>query len=159
MNTPTKNAPYADDSMEIMLVEDEETDVKLILRALKKGGVVNAIQVVRDGQEALDYLFARGEYADRKDHPVPGLILLDLKLPKVGGLEVLEQVKRADELKRIPIVVLTSSADAKDVNRAYDLGANSYLVKPVKFSAFCEVAAKIKLYWLLLNERPDVEAQ
>ena len=114
---------------------------------------------MRDGQEALDYLFARGDYTDRSQYPVPVLILLDLKLPGVGGLEVLEQLKKAERLKRIPVVILTSSAESKDVNRSYDSGANSYLAKPVKFSAFCEVAAKIKLYWLLLNERPDVEAE
>lgn len=159
MNTTETNTPPAVEAMDILLVEDEETDVKLILRAFAKGGLANAVQVVRDGQEALDYLLGRGVYTGRERHRAPGLILLDLKLPKIGGLEVLEQVKRAEHLKRIPIVVLTSSAESKDVNRAYDLGANSYLVKPVKFSAFCDVAAQIKLYWLLLNERPDVETQ
>lgn len=157
MTSPRQNASRTQDPVQILLVEDEETDVKLIRRALKKGGVVNKVQVVRDGQQALDYLFGKGQYADRAQYPLPGLVLLDLKLPKVGGLEVLEQIKAIEQLKRIPIVVLTSSADSKDINRAYDLGANSYLVKPVEFAAFCEVAAKIKLYWLLLNERPDVE--
>ncbi len=157
MTSPRQNASRTQDPVQILLVEDEETDVKLIRRALKKGGVVNEVQVVRDGQQALDYFFGKGQYADRAQYPLPGLVLLDLKLPKVGGLEVLEQIKAIEQLKRIPIVVLTSSADSKDINRAYDLGANSYLVKPVEFAAFCEVAAKIKLYWLLLNERPDVE--
>lgn len=157
MNTTETDAPHTAEAMNILLVEDEATDVQLILRALGKGGLANAIQVVRDGQEALDYLFARGDYSDRAQCPIPVLILLDLKLPKIGGLEVLEQLKKAERLKRIPVVVLTSSAESTDVNRAYDLGANSYLVKPVKFSAFCDVAAQIKLYWLLLNERPNVE--
>jgi len=139
-----ENGPLHDKELiEILLVEDEETDVKLIRRALTKGGVLNTISVARDGQEALDYLFGRGEFTDRASFPLPGLILLDLKLPKVCGLDVLREVKTSKKLKRIPVIVLTSSEDAIDINAAYDLGANSYLVKPVKFSAFCEVAAKI----------------
>ena len=143
-------------AIEILLVEDVESDVKLITRALVRGGVINDIHVVRDGQEAIDYLFGRGEYSDNPPSAQPGLILLDLKLPRMSGLDVLEKIKQDEILRRIPVVILTSSAESRDVNRAYDLGANSYLVKPVEFSAFCEVAAKINLYWLLLNEPPDV---
>lgn len=140
--------------VQILLIEDEESDVKLIRRALTKGGLLNTIRVVRDGQEALDYFLLRGAYSDRTRNPLPTLVLLDLKLPKVSGFDVLKEIKTTERLKRIPVVVLTSSNDSQDIDRAYDLGANSYLVKPVQFSAFCEVAAKINLYWLLLNERP-----
>ncbi len=143
--------------LQILLVEDEPADASLIQRALRKGGVINSIRVVRDGEQALNYLFGRGKYVDRAEYPLPGLILLDLKLPRVSGLEVLRQIKSVEVLKRIPVIILTSSDESKDVNGAYDLGANSYLVKPVKFSAFCKVAAEIRLYWQLLNEAPDLE--
>ena len=146
-----------DKPLEILLVEDLRTDAILIQRALKKGGVINPINLVRDGQEALDYLFGQSHYKDQHDYPIPGLILLDLKLPKVNGLEVLKQVKKAEILQRIPIVVLTASDQSKDINTAYDAGANSYLVKPVTLTAFIEVATKIKLYWLLENKPPSFE--
>ena len=157
MSDRTEIHSHTKESLQILLVEDDPADVTLIQRALRKGGIINFIQVVRDGQQALDYLFAQGEYADRVKYPLPGLVLLDLKLPKVSGLEVLGRIKSAEMLKRIPVIALTSSTESKDINRAYDLGVNSYLVKPVEFAAFCEVAGKIKLYWLLLNESPDVE--
>ena len=145
-----------DNPVEILLVEDLRTDALLIQRALKAGGVMNPIKLVRDGQQALDYLFRHGDYKDQEIYPNPGLILLDLKLPKVNGLEVIRQVKKAEILRRIPIVVLTASDQSKDINTAYDAGANSYLVKPVTFTAFIEVANKIKPYWLLQNKSPSV---
>ncbi|MCA9212736.1 MAG: response regulator [Planctomycetales bacterium] len=156
MTEQPETGPTTSNTLNILLVEDQEADVQLILRALTKGGIANPIHVVRDGQEALDYFSGEGQFADRNRFPIPGLILLDLKLPKVNGLQVLEQLKQTEELKRIPVIVLTSSSESKDVNRAYDVGANSYLVKPVQFSAFCEVVTQIKLYWLLLNEPPNV---
>ena len=157
MSVSIQDDSLAAASIHILLVEDLASDRKLIERALRKGGIRNVIHHACDGQEALDYLLGRGDYADRIKHPLPGLVLLDLKLPKVSGLEVLKHVKGVESLKRIPIVVLTSSEENRDVDRAYEFGANSYLVKPVKFSAFCEVAAQIKLYWLLLNKGPDLE--
>ncbi len=147
--TPTEK-PF-----EILLVEDLRTDAILIQRALKKGGIATPIKWVRDGQEALDYLFRHGSYENQEDYPMPGIILLDLKLPKVNGFEVLKKVKNTEKLKRIPIVVLTASDQTKDIDTAYDAGANSYLVKPVTLSAFIEVASKIKLYWLLSNKPPS----
>jgi len=146
-----------DSPLEILLVEDLRTDALLIQRALKKGGVINPIKLVRDGQEALDYLFQRGSYQDTENYLIPGLILLDLKLPKINGFEVLKQIKSTEKLQRIPVVVLTASDQSKDINSAYDAGANSYLVKPVTLAAFIEVATKIKLYWLLENKSPSFE--
>ena len=142
------------DSRLILLVEDDPNDVRLIQRALRKGGLLNPIEVARDGGRALDYLLGHGEYADRDRYPLPVLILLDLKLPKYSGHEVLEKLKTQPVLRRIPVVMLTSSEDSRDINRAYDLGANSYLVKPVRFDGFIKVAQEIHMYWLLLNETP-----
>ena len=148
--TPTEN-PF-----EILLVEDLRTDAILIQRALKKGGIATPIKWVRDGQEALDYLFRQGAYENQHDLPMPGIILLDLKLPKVNGFEVLKKIKNTEKLRRIPIVVLTASDQSRDIDTAYDAGANSYLVKPVTLSAFIEVAGKIKLYWMLSNKPPSI---
>ncbi len=145
--------------IEILLVEDEAADAALLQRAFTKSGLLNPLRLVRDGEEALDYLFGRGPYADREAHPLPGLVLLDLKLPKIDGLEVLRQLKAANILKRIPVIVLTSSEQSGDINSAYDLGVNSYLVKPVQFSAFCEIASNIQLYWLLLNRSAETEVK
>jgi len=145
-----------ENAVKIMLVEDQKADVMLIKRALLKGGVLNPLMVLPDGEVALAYLKGEGSYADRKAYPLPDLILLDLKMPKVGGLEVLRELKQLDGLKRIPVIVLTSSALSADVNTAYDLGANSYLVKPVKSEDFIKVAQDIKCYWLLLNQNPTV---
>jgi len=145
-----------DDAVNILLVEDQKSDVMLIQRALRKGGIVNPIYVVRDGEQALAYLMGEGKYADRQTYPLPSMMLLDLKMPKVGGLEVLRQVKQTEGLKRILIIVLTSSALSADVDKAYDLGANSYLVKPVKTEDFIKVASDIKCYWLMMNQKPTV---
>jgi len=141
---------------EILLVEDEPADAELIQRALKNAGLVNPIRVLTDGEAALDYLLGHGGYQDRDRYPLPQLVLLDLKLPKVNGLAVLQEVKRSEVVRRIPIVVLTSSTQSEDINHAYDRGANSYLVKPVRFADFAKVAAEIKLYWTLLNTPPEL---
>jgi CheY-like chemotaxis protein len=140
----------------ILLVEDEENDVMLLQRAFRRAGMVNPLQVVRHGDDAVAYLEGTGEFADRAKYPLPVLVLLDLKLPRRTGLEVLEWVKERPGLKKIPIVVLTSSKNDSDVDRAYELGANSYLVKPVSFETLLELVKSLELYWLVLNERPKV---
>jgi CheY-like chemotaxis protein len=143
-------------SAPILLVEDEENDVMLLQRAFRRSGMVNPLQVVRHGDDAVAYLEGTGEYADRAKYPLPVLVLLDLKLPRRTGLEVLEWVKERDVVRKIPIVVLTSSKNDEDVNRAYELGVNSYLVKPVSFETLLELVKSLELYWLVLNERPNV---
>jgi CheY-like chemotaxis protein len=143
----------------ILLVEDNPTDVRLIRRALDKAKVGNPLQVLDHGDAAVDYLAGRGEYADRAQFPLPVLILLDLKLPRRSGLEVLDWLRDQEVLRRIPAVVLTSSSQSRDVNRAYDLGANSYLVKPVEFDDLKEMLSKINVYWIDLNVKPTVAGQ
>ena len=143
-------------SQPILLVEDEENDVMLLQRAFRRAGMVNPLQVVRHGDDAVAYLEGSGEYTDRAKYPLPVLVLLDLKLPRRTGLEVLEWVKGQTGVKKIPIVVLTSSKNDSDVDRAYELGANSYLVKPVSFETLLELVKSLELYWLVLNERPKV---
>lgn len=140
----------------ILLVEDDDNDVVLVQRAFRKANIENQMQVARDGERAIDYLAGNGEYADRTRYPLPALMLLDLKLPRRSGLEVLEWVRSQESLRRLPVVILTSSRQTVDVNRAYDLGVNSYLVKPVTFEGLMELIETLDLYWLLLNERPDV---
>ena len=140
--------------VEILLVEDNPADVELTLRALKTHRITNKIMFVRDGAEALDYLYRRGPYKNRNEIRIPRLILLDLKLPKISGLEVLQKVKSDEELKKIPIVVLTSSKEEPDIRECYRLGVNSYIVKPVDFEKFIEAVRNIGLYWLLLNQGP-----
>ena len=144
-------APSAAD---LLLVEDDPADVELTVRALKEARVVNAVVSVPDGAAALDYLFATGAYAHRAEAPPPKVVFLDLKLPKLSGLEVLERIKAEPSTREIPVVVLTSSAEEPDVKRAYALGANSYIVKPVHFEAFLEAIGHAGLYWLLLNRPP-----
>lgn len=136
---------------QILLVEDNEMDVVLTLDAFREANVKNIIHVVRDGSEALDYLFGRGKYVQRDLFPLPDLILLDLKMPGIDGFEVLKQVKSTDTVKRIPVIVLTSSKEEGDRILSYDNGANSYLVKPVSFDGFTEVVKKINEYWFSLN--------
>jgi two-component system response regulator len=135
----------------ILLVEDNPDDVELTLHALKKNNIINPIEVIRDGQEAVDYLFYKGNYSN-STHPFPGLILLDLKLPKVDGIEILRRIKYDRKRKLIPVVVLTSSKEEKDVIESYNLGVNSYIRKPVDFDQFVETVKHIGFYWLLLNE-------
>jgi two-component system, response regulator len=140
--------------MEVLLVEDNPNDVELTLHALKKNNVANPIEVVRDGAEALDFFFCTGAYAGRDPSVVPKVVLLDLKLPKVNGLEVLRRIKADERTNKIPIVVLTSSREDRDIHECYELGVNSYIVKPVDFSQFTEAVRHLGLYWLLLNEPP-----
>ncbi len=138
----------------ILLVEDNPDDEALTLRALKKNNISNRVVVVRDGAEALDYLFGAGKYADRDTHVMPQVTLLDLKLPKVDGLEVLRRLRADERTKLIPIVILTSSNEEQDRLKGYGLGANSYVRKPVDFDQFMEAVRQLGLYWLLLNEQP-----
>ena len=144
--------------LQILLVEDNPNDVKLTLHALQNGRLANSIHVVRDGEEALDFLFCRGEFAQRSpDHP-PRLVLLDLKLPKVDGLEVLRQLKGDPRTKAIPVVVLTSSREERDLVESYRLGVNAYIQKPVEFESFRQAVKQIGLFWLVINEPPPAQA-
>ena len=143
----------------LLLVEDDPNDILLIQRAMSKGGLVNPLRVVRDGEEAVAYLAGRGLYADRGRHPMPSLILLDLKLPRKSGLEVLEWLRGREEMRRVPVVVLTSSKESADINRAYELGVNSYLVKPVGFEDLLEMVKAIGMYWMILNKGPESKAE
>ncbi len=140
--------------VEILLVEDNPNDEELTLHALEKYHLANKIFVVRDGAEALDYIFAAGKYSERDINCRPKVILLDLKLPKVDGLEVLRRIKTDPKTKQIPVVVLTSSTEESDIVESYKLGVNSYIVKPVDFKQFTESIREIGMYWLLLNEHP-----
>lgn len=139
----------------ILLVEDNPDDVMLTLRALKKCHILNEVIVAEDGAKALDFLFGKGEFDGRNTAERPGVILLDLKLPKVGGFEVLEAIKNDALLKRVPVVILTSSRQEEDVVRGYDLGANSYIRKPINFDTFIETVTELGVYWLLTNESPQ----
>ncbi len=141
--------------VEILLVEDNPNDVELTLRALKKHNLANSVHVAKDGAEALDYIFASGAYEGRDIGKTPKVILLDLKLPKVAGLEVLREVKADERTKTIPVVVLTSSREEKDMVESYKLGVNSYIVKPVDFNKFVDAVGDLGLYWLLINEVPS----
>ncbi|WP_316368922.1 response regulator [Candidatus Thiodiazotropha sp. CDECU1] len=135
----------------IMLVEDNRMDIELTLDAFKEARLSNRIEVANSGKRALDYLLGNGEFADRIKHPLPDLILLDLKMPGIDGFEVLKRIKDTPKIKRIPVVVLTSSKEQGDRALSYDIGANSYLVKPVAFSGFIDVVRQIEDYWLTLN--------
>jgi two-component system, response regulator len=141
------------EQIEILLVEDNDRDAELTTRALKKSGVANHILRVRDGQQALDYLFRTGEFAGRNEI-VPRMVLLDLKMPRVDGIEVLRAVKADERTKRIPIIVMTSSQEEKDVAQTYDLGVNSYVVKPVDFAAVADTVRQAGYYWLAINRTP-----
>lgn len=142
------------ESLEILLVEDNPNDVELTLRAFKKHNLSNRIQVCRDGAEALDYIFGEGQYSGRNVGNTPRVILLDLKLPKVSGLEVLQRIKSDPRTQKVPVVVLTSSKEERDLIDSYRLGVNSYIVKPVNFEQFTDAVQKVGLYWLLLNQAP-----
>jgi CheY-like chemotaxis protein len=140
--------------VDILLVEDNPNDAELAIRALKRHNLANNLVLVHDGEEALDFMFCRGQYQGRNQSDRPRLVLLDLKLPKVDGLEVLKALKSDQRTRITPIVVLTTSKEERDVLRSFDLGANSYIVKPVDFEKFTEAVKELGLYWLVLNELP-----
>jgi two-component system response regulator len=143
--------------LDILLVEDNQDDMDLALHALRRGQLANRIFVVRDGEEALEFLFCRGAYTERSfDHP-PKLVLLDLKLPKVDGMEVLKEAKSDPRTKTIPVVIMTSSKEERDLVASYHLGANSYIQKPVDFDQFRETVKAVGLYWLVINQPPVAE--
>jgi two-component system, response regulator len=146
------------ESVEILLVEDNSSDADLTIHAFRKGKIVNNIQLLRDGAEALDFLFCRGVYSDRQFDKPPRLILLDLKLPKIDGLGVLREIKRDIRTRAIPVVLLTSSSQESDMATSYKLGVNSYIQKRLNFSDFQNVANQIGVYWLLLNSNPPAAA-
>jgi two-component system response regulator len=140
--------------IEVLLVEDNPSDVELTLRALKRNNLANQVHVARDGAEALDFIFAEGDYTERDIEKRPKVILLDLKLPKVSGLEVLQRIRSDERTKDIPVVVMTSSKEVPDISESYKLGVNSYIVKPVDFDKFVQVISQLGLYWLSLNQPP-----
>ena len=146
----------SDGPVEILLVEDNPNDVELALHALQKNKLSNRIHVARDGAEALDFIFGTGSHAGRSVNDVPKVILLDLKLPKVDGLEVLKRVKADPRTRMIPVVVLTSSREESDIVASYHLGVNSYIVKPIDFQQFTEAVRQLGMYWLLLNQPPKL---
>lgn len=147
------------ESKVILLVEDNPRDEALTLRALRKVNIANNIVVARDGVEALDYLFGTGAYADRDLSQMPQVILLDLKLPKVDGLEVLQKIRAEEHTKRLPVVIFTSSNEEQDLISSYNLGANSYIRKPVDFEQFLEASQHLGLYWLVLNQIAPVKGE
>lgn len=138
----------------ILLVEDNPADEALTLRVLERHRIANTVDVVRDGQEALDFLFCAGEYADRDPCALPQVVLLDLKLPKIDGHEVLRAIRQDERLRQLPVVIMTSSTEEGDIATSYDLGANSYVRKPVDFEQFSEAVRQLGLYWLVLNQAP-----
>jgi CheY-like chemotaxis protein len=140
----------------VLLVEDNPSDIGLTKRAFEKNRIQNKLVVAEDGQEALDYLFGAGAYAGRDTSEMPAVILMDLKLPKVDGLEALRRIRAHDLTKRLPVVILTSSREDQDVAMSYDLGANSYIRKPVDFQQFAEAVRTLDLYWVVLNEPPPL---
>ncbi len=142
--------------IEILLVEDSESDIELTLHALRKEHLANRIALARGGQEALDFLFGRGAYGGRSGKQLPQLVLLDLKLPRIDGLEVLRTIKNDERTKMIPVVVLTSSREQRDLVESYSLGVNSYIQKPVDFDQFRETVRKAGLYWVVINQMPGV---
>ena len=142
------------EAVDILLVEDNPQDAELTTRALKKINLANRLITVEDGAEALDFIFCRGKYATRNNGQSPKVVLLDLKLPKVSGLEVLRALKQDEKTRSIPVVIVTSSREDPDIKTAYALGANSYVVKPVEFDAFAESVSSLGLYWLLVNQPP-----
>ena len=140
--------------IEILLVEDNMDDAEMTIHALRKNNLTNKLIHVKDGEEALDFLFGTGNFIGRDVNLKPSLILLDLKMPKIDGLEVLEQVKSNEATKKIPVVILTSSKEDPDVSKCYELGANSYIVKPVEFESFIKAVSELGMYWMILNQPP-----
>jgi two-component system response regulator len=146
------------DGIEILLVDDSSADVELTLHALRQNAMINRIHIARDGEEALNFLYCREPFRERAAEPLPRLILLDLKLPKVDGLSVLRTLKEDPRTRVIPVIILTSSKEEKDVVKSYDLGVNSYIQKPVDFDQFRETVRTLGLYWLLVNQAPPPQA-
>lgn len=140
--------------IQILLVEDNKSDAELTIRALKKNNLANELTHVRDGAEALDFIFAQGRYFDRKIDDIPNVIILDLKMPKVNGIEVLRRIKSDERTKKIPVVMLTSSKEDPDIEECYRLGVNSYVVKPMEFNHFVKAITDLGLYWMILNQPP-----
>jgi two-component system response regulator len=138
----------------ILLVEDNPNDEELTLRALKKANIANQVAIARDGQEALDFLFGTGKYAGREPATMPAVVLLDLKLPKLDGIDVLQRIRADPRTKLVPVVVLTSSSEDEDMIRSYQSGANSYVRKPIEFSAFANAVTQLGMYWVLINQIP-----
>ena len=146
-----------ENAVEILIVEDTPEDLELALRALRKANLTNRIQIARDGAEAMEFIFAEGKHSGRKIEDGPKVVLLDLKLPKIDGMEVLRRIKSDPRTKTIPVVVLTSSKEQKDVVESYQLGVNSYIVKPVNFERFAAAVQDLGMYWLLLNQPPKLD--
>jgi two-component system, response regulator len=140
--------------IEILLIEDNPSDVKLTLKALQKHNLANKVTVLKDGAEALDFIYAEGQYSDRDNKEMPKVIFLDLKLPLVDGIEVLQKIKSEENTRKIPVVVLTSSKESRDIEECYKLGVNSYIVKPLDFEKFLDSVSNLGLYWVLMNEPP-----
>ena len=143
------------EQVEILLVEDNPTDAEMTLRALRRNNLANKVHWVKDGEQALEFMFRTGAYAGRDPATVPKLIMLDIKMPKVDGIEVLRRIKANEATRTVPVVVMTSSNEERDVVESYRLGVNSYIVKPVQFESFLETVAKIGLYWLITNRVPQ----
>lgn len=141
--------------VEILLVEDNSSDAEMTIRVLKKNNLANRLLHVKDGAEALDYLFGQGDYAGKQTGHIPKLILLDLKMPKVNGKEVLQKIKSEERTKKIPVVVLTSSQENPDIEECYGLGVNSYVVKPVEFDEFHKAISNLGLFWMIVNQPPQ----
>lgn len=141
--------------IEILLVEDNMNDAEMTIRALNKNHLVNKLVHLKDGAQALDFIFAEGNYADRKIENVPKVILLDLKLPKINGIQVLQKIRADEHTKKIPVVMLTSSKEDPDIQECYRLGVNSYVVKPVQFEKFVKAVSELGLYWMMLNQAPQ----
>lgn len=140
----------------VLLVEDDSNDILLIQRAFRQANLTNPMRIVEDGDQAVEYLSGQGDYSDRDKYPLPAIILLDLKLPRRSGLEVLEWIRQQPIVKRIPVVVLTCSRESADIDLAYDLGVNSYLVKPVRFQSLMGMVETIDTYWMRLNQYPSI---
>lgn len=140
--------------IEILLIEDNMNDAELTIRALKKNNLANKLVHLKDGAEAIDFIFAEGNYSGRKVENTPKVILLDLKMPKVNGIEVLQKIKADERTKKIPVVILTSSKEDPDIQECYHLGVNSYVVKPVQFEEFVKAVSELGLYWMILNQPP-----
>ncbi len=145
--------------VEVLLVEDNIHDAEMTIRALKKVNLANNLFHVKDGEEALDFIFAQGKFAARETSHLPKVILLDIKMPKVDGIEVLRQLKSRDESKMIPVVIMTSSKEEQDIIKSYQLGVNSYIVKPVDFEGFAKAVSQLGLYWLLTNQPPELNSK